>query len=325
MTIWPLSALTPDSLVRCAQLARWAVQVAEAARRFPRLALGVQVCWENEGGLGWGGAKHWPIAHLNGGIPGANSIARVPLDGERKEGFSGCSAGKIWLWETSFRTHCLSGGCHSRWVLSKQREQGFEPENQQSLDNIVIGPCLFRRLKAESRAVTSAHSEPGQGCLWVVFYRFEACMWWIKQNHVNLSFLSSEGIMGANLRHFNGLTKVLQSHCSALLSQMWMRPLQPPHPKQRKQTSLIHNVNMQVYQVNFPPFSISSVDPSVLLLHSYNGAQFLFSSHAHFFFFLFTTYLFDVLNVLKSAQLFIYSDSTRATCLLLRKRISGKP
>lgn len=110
-------------------------------------------------------------------------------------------------------------------------------------------------------------------------------MWWIKQNHVNLSFLSSEGIMGANLRHFNGLTKVLQSHCSALLSQMWMRPLQPPHPKQRKQTSLIHNVNMQVYQVNFPPFSISSVDPSVLLLHSYNGAQFLFSSHAHFFFF----------------------------------------
>lgn len=53
--------------------------------------------------------------------------------------------------------------------------------------------------------------------------------------------------MGADLRHFNGLTKVSQSHCSALLSQMWMRPLQPPHPKQRKQTSLIHNVNMQVY------------------------------------------------------------------------------
>ena len=50
--------------------------------------LGVQVSWENEGGLVQGGAKHWPVAHLNGGIPGANSIARVPLDGERKERFS---------------------------------------------------------------------------------------------------------------------------------------------------------------------------------------------------------------------------------------------
>lgn len=143
-----LASVCFDSWRRCqmcpALLARWAVQVAGAAWRFPRWALGVQVCWENEGGLERGGAKHWPIAHLNGGIPGANSIARVPLDGERKERFSGCSAGKIWLWETSFRTHCLSGGCHSRWVLSKQREQGFEPENQQSLDNIVIGPCLFR-------------------------------------------------------------------------------------------------------------------------------------------------------------------------------------
>lgn len=106
--------------------------------------LGVQVSWENEGGPWQGGVKHWPIAHLNGGIPGASSIAWVPLDGERKEHFSRCPAGKIWLWETSFRTHCLSEGCHSRWVLSKQREQGFEPENQQSLDNIVIGPCLFR-------------------------------------------------------------------------------------------------------------------------------------------------------------------------------------
>lgn len=142
--LWSLCALTPNGVVRCAQLAQRAVQVAEAVRRFPRWGLGVQVCWENEGGPGWGGAKHWPIAHLNGGIPGANSIAWVPLDGERKERFSGCPAGKIWLWETSFRTHCLSGGCHSRWVLSKQREQGFEPENQQSLDNIVIGPCLFR-------------------------------------------------------------------------------------------------------------------------------------------------------------------------------------
>lgn len=142
--LWSVCASTPDGVVRCAQLAQWAAQVAEAARRFPRWRLGVQVSWENEGGPGQGGVKHWPIAHLNGGIPGANWIAWVPLDGERKEHFSRCPAGKIWLWETSFRTHCLSEGCHSRWVLSKLREQGFEPENQQSLDNIVIGPCLFR-------------------------------------------------------------------------------------------------------------------------------------------------------------------------------------
>lgn len=50
VTMWPLCALTPDGVVRCAQLARWAVQVAEAARRFPRWALGVQVCW---GEWGW--------------------------------------------------------------------------------------------------------------------------------------------------------------------------------------------------------------------------------------------------------------------------------
>ena len=78
------------------------------------MGFGVQVSWENEGGPVRGGANHWPIAHLNGGIPGANSIAWVPLDGERKEHFSRCPAGKIWLWETSFRTHCLSEGCHSR-------------------------------------------------------------------------------------------------------------------------------------------------------------------------------------------------------------------
>lgn len=134
----------PAVPVRCAQLAWRAAQVAEAATRFPRWGLGVQVSWESEGGPRHGGGKHWPIAHLNGRIPGASSIAWVPLDGERKERFSRCPAGKIWLWETSFRTYCLSEGCHSRWVLSKQREQGFEPENQQSLDNIVIGPCLFR-------------------------------------------------------------------------------------------------------------------------------------------------------------------------------------
>lgn len=74
----------------------------------PTVGFGVQVSWENEGGLGQGGAKHWPIAHLNGGIPGANSKAWVPLDGERMERFSRGPAGKIWLWETSFRTYCLS-------------------------------------------------------------------------------------------------------------------------------------------------------------------------------------------------------------------------
>lgn len=120
-------------MLRCNRL-RW---------RFPRGGWGVQVFWENSGGPGHGGANHCPIARLNGGIPGANSIGRVPLDGERKGCFSRCPAGKIWSWKTSFRTLCLSEGCHSRWVLSKQREQGFEPENQQSLDNIVIGPCLF--------------------------------------------------------------------------------------------------------------------------------------------------------------------------------------
>lgn len=40
--------------------------------------------WESEGGPGHGGANHWPIARLNGGIPGAKSKGQVPLDGERK-------------------------------------------------------------------------------------------------------------------------------------------------------------------------------------------------------------------------------------------------
>lgn len=58
------------------------------SEKVPTMGFGVQVSWKNEGGLGQGGAKHWPIAHLNGRIPGANSIAWVPLDGERKDCFS---------------------------------------------------------------------------------------------------------------------------------------------------------------------------------------------------------------------------------------------
>ncbi|KAJ3587863.1 hypothetical protein NHX12_011458, partial [Muraenolepis orangiensis] len=45
-------------------------------RRFPRWGLGgVQVSWESEGGPGLGGANQWPMARLNRGIPGADSIA----------------------------------------------------------------------------------------------------------------------------------------------------------------------------------------------------------------------------------------------------------
>lgn len=64
---------------------------------------------------------------------------------------------------------------------------------------------------AESRIESSNKCtfRAGRGCLWVVFYGFEACMWWIKQNHVNLPFLSSKSRMGVNLWHLNGLTKSL--------------------------------------------------------------------------------------------------------------------
>lgn len=98
---------------------------------------------------------------------------------------------------------------------------------------------------AESRIESSNKCtfRAGRGCLWVVFYGFEACMWWIKQNHVNLAFLSSKDRMGVNLRHFNGLSKVLQSHCSVLLSQMWMRPLQSLDPNRRQAAAFFQNVN----------------------------------------------------------------------------------
>lgn len=89
----------------------------------------------------------------------------------------------------------------------------------------------------------------GQGCLWVVFYGFGACMWRIKQNHVNLPFLSSRGRIGVNPRHFNGPTKVLQSHCSVLLSQTWMRPPQPPYWKRQKLESPPHLSLFVIFQV----------------------------------------------------------------------------
>lgn len=94
---------------------------------------------------------------------------------------------------------------------------------------------------AESRIESSNKCtfRAGRGCLWVVFYGFEACMWRIKQNHVNLPFLSSKGRKGVNLWHFNGPTKVLQSHCSVLLSQMWMRPPRRLGPKQKTNWSIL--------------------------------------------------------------------------------------
>lgn len=93
---------------------------------------------------------------------------------------------------------------------------------------------------AESRIESSNKCtfRAGRGCLWVVFYVFEVCMWRIKQNHVNLPFLSSKSRMGVNLWHFNCLTKVLESHCSVLSSQMWMRPLQSLDPTQKTSWSI---------------------------------------------------------------------------------------
>lgn len=101
----------------------------------------------------------------------------------------------------------------------------------------------------------------GQGCLWVVFYRFEACMCWRKRNHVNLPFLSPKSRMGVNLKHFNGLTKVLLSHCSVLLSQTWMRTLQSPRLKLKGHESIFNNVNISTATslfILFPPFSCCS-------------------------------------------------------------------
>ena len=65
------------------------------------------------------------------------------------------------------------------------------------------------------RAVTSAHSEQDGDAFGLCFMVLGAYMWWIKQNHVNLPFLSSKSRMGVNLWHFNGLKsyKVIVESC----------------------------------------------------------------------------------------------------------------
>lgn len=79
------------------------------------------------------------------------------------------------------------------------------------------------RIESSNKCTFSA----GQGFLWVVFYGFEACMRWLKQNHVNLSFQSFRDRMEANLWHFNSQTKVLQSHSSVKLEWDFCNLLTP--------------------------------------------------------------------------------------------------
>lgn len=47
------------------------------------------------------------------------------------------------VWKEAFSVFCFAESCHSEQVLSKQHEQGFELENYQDLDSVVI-VCLCR-------------------------------------------------------------------------------------------------------------------------------------------------------------------------------------
>lgn len=81
-----------------------------------------------------------PSLPLPGSVQGDGSIPRT-----LKGLFQWLPSRKDLVLEGLFQSSlCLSESCHSRQVLGKQREQGFEPENQQGLGNIVMGTCLLR-------------------------------------------------------------------------------------------------------------------------------------------------------------------------------------
>ena len=57
------------------------------------------------------------------------------------------------VWNAAFSVFCLAGRCHREQVLSKQHEQGFELENEQDLDNIVIVACLLKNFSVVHKEV----------------------------------------------------------------------------------------------------------------------------------------------------------------------------